>query len=211
MKCNICGATGESNAECQHGHFVCDNCHMADAYEMIERYCIASDSVKPVEMAMNLMNSDRIKMHGPEHHFLVPAVLITAYHNKLGQADLKPRNIKQVRSRAKNVLGGYCGFMGTCGAAIGAGIFISIILNSNPLMIEEWKQSNMLTADTLKKIALAGGPRCCKRDTFIALESAVKCISEKLNVVLPDERIDCTFSKLNKECKHITCKYFINT
>ena len=77
-------------------------------------------------------------------------------------------------------------------------------------MVEEWKQSNMLTADTLKKIALAGGPRCCKRDTFIALESAVKFIRNELNVLLPVERIDCTFSALNKECKQISCKYFID-
>lgn len=210
MNCSICGDKDESNAQCQEGHFVCNSCHMADGFELIERYCIASDSHKPVEMAMNLMNSKRIKMHGPEHHFLVPAVLITAYHNKLGQRDLISPNLKQARSRAKNVLGGYCGFLGTCGAAIGTGIFMSIILNSNPLMVEEWKQSNMLTADTLKKIALAGGPRCCKRDTFIALESAVNFIREKLNVILPAESIDCTFSALNKECKQTSCKYFIN-
>lgn len=95
MNCSICGDKDESNAQCQEGHFVCNSCHMADGFELIERYCIASDSDKPVEMAMNIMNSNRIKMHGPEHHFLVPAVLITPYCNKLGQGDLIPRNIIQ--------------------------------------------------------------------------------------------------------------------
>jgi hypothetical protein len=32
-------------------------------------------------MALNLMKNPQIKMHGPEHHFLVPAVLLAAYYN----------------------------------------------------------------------------------------------------------------------------------
>ena len=208
MTCMICNKEIQSNTECLNGHFICDNCHSIDATEMIERYCISSSSVKPVEMAIELMNSPLIKMHGPEHHFLVPAVLITAYYNIIGHTDIKTSAIKQASERAKNVLGGYCGFFGTCGAAIGTGIFMSIILNSNPLMEDEWKKSNMLTAETLKKIALAGGPRCCKRDTFIAIENAVKFIRDNLNVRLPEESIECSFSSSNKECRQLSCKYY---
>ena len=32
-------------------------------------------------MAIEIMKSPMINMHGPEHHFLVPAVLITSYYN----------------------------------------------------------------------------------------------------------------------------------
>jgi hypothetical protein len=76
--------------------------------------------------------------------------------------------------------------------------------------LEYLQESRLMNCIKLKKIAIAGGPRCCKRDTFIALESAVKFVRDKLNVLLPVEKIDCTFSALNKECKQITCKYFIN-
>ena len=32
-------------------------------------------------MALTLMKSPSLKMHGPEHHFLIPAVLLCALYN----------------------------------------------------------------------------------------------------------------------------------
>jgi len=208
MMCEICGSRSESNASCTNGHFICDKCHMSDAYDLIERTCLNSSSTSPKDLAIKIMQSPLIKMHGPEHHFLVPAVLITAYYNILGQTDLTERKLKIAKERSRNVLGGYCGFFGTCGAAVGTGIFMSIILNSTPLMVEEWKKSNMLTSEALKHVAIAGGPRCCKRDTFIALDTAISYIREKLNVILDNGEITCGFSEKNKECKETACKYF---
>jgi hypothetical protein len=48
---------------------------------MIEKVCIHSESTKPVQLAISLMNAPTVAMHGPEHHFLVPAVLLTAKNN----------------------------------------------------------------------------------------------------------------------------------
>ncbi|VUT25840.1 MAG: hypothetical protein MOIL_01256 [Candidatus Methanolliviera sp. GoM_oil] len=56
-------------------------------------------------------------------------------------------------------LGGFCGYHGDCGAAVGTGIFISLITDATPLSKHEWKLSNLMTAKSLLSIANHGGPR----------------------------------------------------
>ncbi|MCG8568563.1 MAG: DUF5714 domain-containing protein, partial [Spirochaetes bacterium] len=81
LKCEYCGLSFEANASCKKGHYICDGCHSSSALDIIEKYCLTSQLINPVEMANHLMSHPAIKMHGPEHHFLVPAVLITGYCN----------------------------------------------------------------------------------------------------------------------------------
>ena len=95
-----------------------------------------------------------------------------------------------------------------CGAAVGTGIFMSVILNSTPLSVQERKLSNLIVADSLKTIALSGGPRCCKRDCFIALETAISFVYEHLNIKLGSSDIKCIFLNNNNECLHENCRYY---
>ena len=148
-------------------------------------------------------------MHGPEHHFLVPAVLITAYYNTLEKFDEKESALNKARKRSEKILGGFCGSHGVCGAAVGTGIFISIITNANPLSEKEWKLSNKITAKSLEKIAYYGGPRCCKRNTILAIIGAVVFVKEKFDIEIPvDKNILCEFSDLNKECIKEKCPFY---
>ncbi len=206
--CSICGETGESNVDCPQHHFVCDSCHRSSAIQLIERYCNSSDLNDPMEMAVFLMKNPIISMHGPEHHYLVPAVLLTAYFNKDKQDHIKKHKLAIARKRAETVPGGYCGTHGTCGAAIGTGIFISIITNSTPLAEKEWMLSNKMTSTTLLKIAEEGGPRCCKRDSFTSIKTAVDYLKTEMDVELPLSSVVCEFSHRNKQCKFDNCQYF---
>ena len=81
MTCYYCGAAGNANAKCVNGHYVCDACHQGSANDLIERFCLNTDDADPVSIAVRLMNNPKIKMHGQEHHFLVPIVLLVAYYN----------------------------------------------------------------------------------------------------------------------------------
>jgi hypothetical protein len=208
MRCSICGRAVLSNARCAEGHFVCDACHEMGGMDYIETVCTNSSTANPLELANEIMRNPNIKMHGPEHHYLVPAVLLTAYYNATGEATLIPRKLKVARERAANILGGFCGFYGNCGAGVGTGIFLSIILNSTPVAEEEWRLSNLLTSQSLYNIALHGGPRCCKRDTFLSLQTAVEFVSEHLNVSLEDSAISCSFYSRNKQCRMQDCPFF---
>src|SRR6266508_909052 len=95
--CELCNGQFVSEASCEQGHFVCDTCHSSSANELIEKVCIRSTSTRPVEMAVALMNTPSIAMHGPEHHFLVSAVLLSAFYNQKGDATEKERKVKVAR------------------------------------------------------------------------------------------------------------------
>ena len=58
-------------------------------------------------------------MHGPEHHIMVGAALLTAYKNAGGEIDLQ-QALVEMMSRGRSVPGGACGFWGACGAGISA-------------------------------------------------------------------------------------------
>ena len=81
---------------------------------------------------------------------------------------LNIRLIPQSLNRGKAVPGGVCGFWGACGAGISAGMFISIISGATPLKNEPWGLANKMTSKALDAIGSIGGPRCCKRDSYMA-------------------------------------------
>lgn len=210
IACLFCKGVFSTQAKCIDNHFVCDACHALSANDLIERFTIDSSSKDPIDMALTLMKSPSLKMHGPEHHFLIPAVLLSAFYNARTEFGEKEKKIKQARKRAENVLGGFCGFYGDCGAAVGTGIFVSVITNATPLSQKEWRLSNLVTAKSLYTIANAGGPRCCKRNSFLAIEEAVSFVKGEFEVkIASDARIlKCQFHPLNKECIREECRFY---
>jgi hypothetical protein len=209
MTCSFCGDTHQETVECSQGHFVCNRCHSAGANDLIQRFCENTRLTNPIEMAIQLMQHPALKMHGPEHHYLVPAVLLTSYYNVQGKPEIKIEKLLVARQRSEKIPGGFCGSHGNCGAGVGTGIFYSLITETTPLSGKSWQQSNLLTGTCLVAIAKKGGPRCCKRDTYTAINIAVDFIEENLNVTLPTTRnITCIFHTNNKQCLGTACAYF---
>ena len=208
-ECAYCHEVRPTNTLCTDGHFVCDRCHQLGADDAIEQYCTKTTETDPVRMAITLMQNPVVNMHGPEHHFLVPAVLLAAYCNIVGTKDKKAKLIATARERAGMIKGGSCGFMGDCGAAVGTGIFISLVTGATPLSHREWQQANLVVAKSLMTVALHGGPRCCKRNTFLAIQGAVAFTEENLGVKIPiDPKVSCMFYGMNKECRTTDCPFY---
>ncbi|MCW3491571.1 DUF5714 domain-containing protein [Dethiobacter alkaliphilus] len=211
LECVYCHKSFRSNVTCVNGHYVCDMCHSMDAITLIENYCQETEKVNPIEMAIELMKNPAINMHGPEHHFLVPAVLLTAFYNHKGDKSTKVKKLQVAKMRAKEVKGGFCGFYGNCGAAVGTGICISLITDATPLTRESWGLANLMTGRALISLAKTGGPRCCKRNLFTSIKEAAKFIEEHFGVKMYDnENYDhtCSFKERNKECLLHECPYF---
>jgi len=208
-KCVYCDKTFMTQVVCQNDHFICDACHSSDANDIIFTTCIESKETNPFKLANQLFLHPSVKMHGPEHHFLVPAVLLACYHNKRNED--KSKNMQLARQRSADVPGGSCGYHGVCGAAIGTGMFFSLITNTSPLSQDSWGFCNKTTADTLNRIACYSGPRCCKRDSFIALQNATSILKEKFHMELevPD-KIKCRFHPFNHECLKEKCEFYSN-
>ncbi len=67
---------------------------------------------------------------------------------------------------------------------------------------------NETTVRCLQVIAMEGGPRCCKRDSFLAITTAAEFLWDEFGVSLDiDQPVQCTFSNLNGECLFEECLY----
>lgn len=214
VECVYCHKTFKSNVDCLDGHYICDLCHSMDAIGLIENYCVETERTNPIEMAIELMKNPSINMHGPEHHFLVPAVLLASYYNSWDKKDIKIKKLAVAKMRAEDIKGGFCGFYGNCGAGVGTGIYISIITGATPLTKESWGLANLMTGTALVSIAKLGGPRCCKRNIFVSIEEATRLTNEHFNIKFYDyENYSpiCSFKSINRECLKIKCPYFQQT
>ena len=210
LSCHTCGKEAMTNACCEQGHFICDACHGEAGFLLISRYAGEGSSRNPMEIATEMMKNPGIPMHGPEHHYLVAASLLAAYANAGGRAD-RSKALHRILERARNVPGGICGMWGSCGAGISTGIFWSVITGATPLSQKEWSQANGLTAKSLARIAAHGGPRCCKRNSYLAIMQGAAAIEEQLGVSLELPReIACEFSRRNQECKKAACLFYAN-
>lgn len=210
-KCRYCANTFSADVACAEAHYVCDTCHSRPALEVITDHCLRSDSSDPLAIAEQLMADRRLNMHGPEHHYLVPAVLLTAYCNRTGETVLKEARLAKARERAARVPGGFCGTHGNCGAGVGAGIAISVLTGATPLSLEEWALANRMTARVLHAEADIGGPRCCKRNTRVAIKESVAFIHEHLEIEMGTEAATipvCEYVELNRECIEGRCPFF---
>ena len=209
LSCYLCHKKIETNVSCQDEHYICDSCHSSDGLQVIKTFCQTTDLTDPLEIAIKIMAAPQIKMHGPEHHFLVPGVLLTAYYNFKQKKDKIKEKLAQAEKRSSLILGGFCGSHGVCGAAVGTGIFISLITEATPLSKKEWTWSNLITSQALTSIASQGGPRCCKRNCFLAIIEARKSLKENMKISFPEPKeLKCNFFPLNKECQQTRCPFF---
>jgi len=166
------------------------------------------DPIAIMENAWEAM--PKFLMHCPEHHYLMAAALLAAYRKAEGSDEQQlRRDLTMALDRARNVLGGFCGLYGACGAAVGAGIFLSIFTQTTPYSTETWKDTTGITADCLKSISLLGGPRCCKRVCYTTAFSAADFMAEKYGIKLAlPEKVICSRHEKNKECLGQACPYY---
>lgn len=208
MECELCHKKQSSKTRCVKGHFVCDECHASGMDEIIS-ICFNSSSKKPIEILEKMMSMPSCHMHGPEHHTMVGSALLTAYKNAGGDIDLE-NALYEMQKRGKQVPGGACGFWGACGAGISTGMYISIASKATPLAKEAWGLSNQMTAKALDAIGKNGGPRCCKRDSYLAIIEAVEFTKEHLNINMDIDNIVCSRSHMNNQCLHKECLFHKN-
>ncbi len=204
--CWICHREKLSNAACTAGHFVCDDCHAAGSDEIL-RFLLHSEERDPIALYLQVVSLPQIHLHGPEHHSIVPCVLLTAFHRCGGLLSLE-KSLLEAWNRGKQIPGGACGFLGVCGAAAGAGIFASIVTGDTPLNAGAWPVAQELTARCLLRLAEVGGPRCCKRTNRLAIETAVEFAKVHWGVEMMLSSPRCTYSKRNQECIGTECPFF---
>ena len=204
--CSVCGKQHDANAECKAGHYVCDNCHAAGTPDRLA--LLRNSGEKDAWWLFEQIAARTgVHMHGPEHHVLVPCVLLTAFRNNGGELDLGEALGLAVK-RAGTVPGGACGFFGACGAAVGAGIFAAVLTGATPMSTDDWGAAQAVTAHALTEIAKTGGPRCCKRTARTAILAAAQFAEARFGVAIPVDDAPCVHSAANKDCLRVRCGYY---
>ncbi|MEL7622638.1 MAG: DUF5714 domain-containing protein [Clostridiales bacterium] len=184
-------------------------------YDKVSEACLQAFSgdrtVEPFGLMTRLMSLEGLPMHCPVHHYIIPAALLAACRRLQGLDEtVLRRDLQETEKRARHILPGFCGFYGSCGAAVGAGIFFSVITDTTPYSRgQTWGWANRATGQALIDIASLGGPRCCKRTCFRALQSVLPQIKETLGFDFPlPENIRCTQNANNSECLLSACPYY---
>ena len=92
---------------------------------------------------------------------------------------------------------------------MGVGIFLSVYTKTTPLSDKTWQWVNEATGRSLIRIASVEGPRCCKRNAFLAFQEAVEIVKERLGLELDEpEKVVCRYFPNNKECKKEKCPFY---
>lgn len=207
-RCAVCGRESAGNAVCANGHYVCDECHAYGAFAAIIPELYKSREKNPLLILDSVMDLPSVHMHGPEHHVIVPLVLLTALRNNGGDISYDEA-MREAYRRASKLPGGTCGFWGVCGAAAGAGIFASLLLGSSPLHKDAWplpaaaclgytckacrdRRTSLLQAN-VQSGDRGGKPGFCARQ---AARDMPLC------------KLGCKYTALNRECIGGDCPYF---
>ena len=181
----------------------------AEENDALTIICLTDTSRNPIAVLEKLMSQPSCRMHGPEHHVLVGAALLTAYNNCLpdsAKLDMAAA-LAEVKERGQQVPGGACGYMGACGAAISTGIFMSVVTRNTPFSTDTWRLCNLMTARALEQVAENGGPRCCKRDSYLSVLAAVDFVKTHLGVEMEKTEVRCSRSQINAQCIGKKCPF----
>lgn len=205
MQCAVCLKKELSKTRCVNGHYVCSECHTA-GLDAIIGLCLNETGRAPIAILDKMMSMPFCHMHGPEHHAMVGAALLTAYKNAGGAVDLNMA-LAEMLKRGRQVPGGACGYWGACGAGISSGIFVSIISKVTPLTREPFGLANLMTSRALEAIGRVGGPRCCKRDSYLSIGAAIDFVEEHFGVKMEKSAVFCRYSGRNNQCLGQGCPF----
>jgi hypothetical protein len=203
-RCHLCQAAHPANAVCEQGHFVCDACHTADSLAAIEHFCQTTPETDLIALLDGVRRLPAISRHGPEHHVLVPAIILTAYRNLGGE--VTPEMFRAALARGQAVPGGVCGFWGVCGAAVGVGIAFSLLLQATPVKPTERRQVQGAVQAVLGELASLDAARCCQRECWLALRQAAALSRELLPVPLQAAApLECRQGGERQDCLQSSC------
>ena len=181
---------------------------LEEKYKLIKSDIIKIENKDPIEIFNEIVSKDYINIHGPEHHYLDGASFLIAYRNNGGTININDA-LDELAKRTIKMPGAMCGYWGVCGAVTSIGACLSIINNTTPVSNNNYYKDNMqFTSELLNIMSKIGGPRCCKRNAFLALTFATIFIKEKYGLEIEINTFKCDYSNLNKQCLKEKCPFF---
>ena len=154
----------------------------------------------PGRIFRSMAGKEYIAIHGPEHHVLDGACILTAFANAGGEIDLE-EGLQQLLEEGLKMPGAMCGLWGVCGAVASAGAALAIIDRTGPLSEDgSWGKHMAFTAAATAELG--------KRDAQLALRVCVDYINSNYPVKLEYSEEVCTFYPENRQCIRERCPFF---
>lgn len=180
-----------------------------DVNSFIKQKCNEYLGNNPIELAVEIMNHPIIRMHGAEHHYLTPAVLFTVFNNLTNKYPNKLEKLEELQKFISENAPQSCSLeAGTCGAAIGAGVFFLNFMADQFLPDVLDRLSDYIRTESIRQIDEIGLSRCCKRDTYISIQVTSKVFIDNLDMDIVFTEPKCTFSLRNKSCGMEDCPFY---
>jgi len=205
--CVRCQAPVVTRFTCSAGHAECDVCRSQAPVAYLLDVRASITSTDPVEVFFTLRRGHAFPLHGPEHHALAAASTLFAYAQAYGHPD--DAVIASTIRQAALLPMGACGLWGACSAALGVGLAVGAILESSPKNGESRWRSHMIVTAMLEKIGQMRAPRCCRRDTLLALQTLCEVsaayLFHPLTTTAPDR---CHQVGKNQDCLQVACPYY---
>ncbi|SHI69247.1 hypothetical protein SAMN02745163_00655 [Clostridium cavendishii DSM 21758] len=208
-KCSECGAREKTYIMCKNGHYLCNTCASKESIGKIFNNMFTYQDKNPLDVAEKLIKDCGVCGNSP--HPMTTAAFLVAYKNLTNEIDEK--TVMEGVMRATQIPGGWCGYFGACGAAIGLGVAFAIIKNSTPMSNEERSLANLVTSKALESVSIQGGPRCCTSSVRVSLEVGCEISEEYLGVIFPKRKSNfkkCWVSSFNDDCRKERCTFFNN-
>jgi len=106
--CSYCGKSEVADYRCPDGHYVCEECRLSTAEQLVKATCNHTKETDPLKIANLLMKHPAIPMHGTEHHYLVSCATLASMRN-LGLFDVDALQIDKAVARSR-----WCGLVALC-------------------------------------------------------------------------------------------------
>ncbi len=181
---------------------------MEDKYRLIKAELLKAKGNNPISIVKAIMRNDFVSIHGPEHHFLDGGAFMVALHNAGLEFELDDC-LDTLAKRSISMPGAMCGHWGVCGSVSSLGAALAIIHNVGPLSDSKYYSDDMrYTSSVIKKMSEIGGPRCCKRNAYLSISTAIEFVKKEYGVELESEHIECDFSSLNQQCLKERCPFY---
>lgn len=145
-------------------------------------------------------------VHGVRHHALVGEILLVCLRN--AGYPIAEDLVDEVIERGRQIPGGACGFLGSCGALVSASAAYAILLGSTPVATEPRERLLRFSSRLAARLAGLGGSRCCKKSSYVALEAAQQEFAA-IGFALPREDFAgrCPFYADNESCDGVYCDF----
>lgn len=179
-------------------------------FSAVIEICLNEKSKNPIKIFNKLAGIPDFAMMGIFHHIIVGSSLLTAYYNCKKDIDLKSSLI-EFQERAKIIPPMACAKFGSCGAAVSAGVYVSVAKNVDIKSNEFFALANGMTSKVLSMIEKTGGPRCCKRHSYFALLAGIEYSNKHLGTNMESSEIKCTRSNENDLCIGKRCPFKNNS